>query len=609
MAIVDSGERKAKALSIGDFFFKLPSQSKLVAYLFALCFGAGIILRLIAGSNVWDALVFGGTEGVLLLAGPALVAAVLAPPLFASKRTLKHFLFVATAASAIEIVVFLIGTLSVRGFGTELLNFVLVGNALVFMVWFGACFFGLGLGLARSGAVALVHPFLNVAMLFIWAKFGFFATALDVGSPLLAFVKILLAAGVFLSALWAISYVINAPAKKNFGISTVEAVVLFFSHWSRGGKGLEEVLAEFGEEVETTIGAITFRRKGGANDGSIKSVFVVPYVHFGPFGNLGGSEFPALISKDVETRLGAPTLVFHGTVNHDFNPVYSSSESLLTNAVVSMARREKRAEGRAAFVSDESGRVAGISFGTDGFLTLSLAPEGTEDINLAIGHALRYKAQAVGFGHALLADRHNSCTDGTLLEIGSPAYYKFEDAISSLSPPPQASQKPFKLGISSATLPFTREQGVGAMGLRVAVFEIGGKRGCYVLVDANNALPALRSRVLSLIKRHGFDYGDLMTTDSHSVNTLSGVTNPLGLRTDQTRLLAAIDAAIHRAAEDAEPCTASFAEQRVRLQVFGANRQSELITAINSTVSVAKIVAPFVLIAALVVAFLLLAMV
>ncbi|PIT85113.1 hypothetical protein COU36_05135 [Candidatus Micrarchaeota archaeon CG10_big_fil_rev_8_21_14_0_10_59_7] len=605
LAIVDSGERKAKALSIGDFFFKLPRQGVLVAYLFALCFSAGVVLRMIAGSPLWDALVFGGTEGILLLAGPALIAAVLAPPLFASKRTLKHFLFIATASSAANILVLLAGTLSVRSLGMELLNFVLIGNAIVFIVWFAACFFGLGLGLARSGTVALVQPFLDVAVMFIWARFGFFATALDVGSPLLAFVKILLAAGVFLSALWAVSYVINAPAKKNFGISTVEAVVLFFSHWVRGGKGLEEVLSEFGEEVETTIGAITFRRKNK----SIKSVFVVPYVHFGPFGNLGGSEFPALISKDVEARLGAPTLVFHGTVNHDFNPVYSSSESLLTNAVIAMARRERGAEGRAAFVSDPSGSVAGISFGTDGFLTLSLAPEGTEDINLAIGHALRYKAQAVGFRHALLADRHNSCTDGMLLEIGSPAYYKFEDAISSMSPPSAASQKPFRLGIASASLPFTREQGVGAMGLRVAVFEIGGKRSCYVLVDANNALPGLRARVLSLIKRHGFDYGDLFTTDSHSVNTLSGVTNPLGLRTDEGRLLSAIDAAIHRAVEDAESCTASFAEQRVRLRVFGANRQSELITAINSTVSVAKIVAPFVFVAALALAFLLLAVI
>ncbi|PIO06444.1 hypothetical protein COT29_01065 [Candidatus Micrarchaeota archaeon CG08_land_8_20_14_0_20_59_11] len=602
MAIVDSGERKAKALSIGDFFFKLPSQGRLAAYLFAMCFGAGVILRLIAGSGALDALIFGGTEGILLLAGPALVAAVLAPPLFASKRTLKHFLFIAVMASAASILVFAAGTLSVRSLGMELLNFVLVGDAIVFLVWFAACFFGLGLGISRSFAVALVHPFLNVAVLFIWARFGFFASALDVGSPFLAFVKILLAAGVFLSALWAISYVINAPAKKNFGISTVEAVVLFFSHMVRGGKGLEEVLAEFGEDVETTVGAVTFRRKNG----SIKSVFVVPYVHFGPFGNLGGSEFPALIARDVEARLGAPALIFHGTVNHDFNPVYSSSESLLANAVVGMARRERKAEGRAAFVSDSSGRVAGISFGKDGFLTLSLAPEGTEDINLAIGYALRYKAEAAGFGHALLVDRHNSCTDGSLLEIGSPPYYEFEDAIASMTPPAAASQKPFKLGIASASLPFTREQGVGAMGLRVAVFEIGSKRSCYALVDANNALPELRGRVVSLIRRHGFDAGDLMTTDTHSVNTLSGVTNPLGLHTEQAKLLSAVDAAIHRAVEDAEPCTASFAEQRIRLRVFGANRQSELITAINSTVSVAKIVAPFVFIAALALAFLLL---
>jgi len=599
-------DRRAEAIGASSWLFSLPSYRRLLVYLFAACFAAGTVVRFVYSGDFVTAFVFGGSEGVWMLFLPALLSAALAATFLCPSDLLNGFrqlLFVSMLAAMVSSLFTLAGMVSFRAFNSEFANFVLMGNAAAVVVWFVALLLVMSVNVWKALPFAFVQPFLNVAFLFVWDKVGFFDSIMAVGSPVVAAVKIIGAAAVLLTALWMIFYLLNAPAKRNFGFSTIQAVVLFFGQWLRGSKGLEEVLAGVGERVETFLGVVAFRAKRSKK---FKAAFIVPYVHFGPFGNLGGSEFPALLTAGVERRFGGKAFVFHGTVNHDFNPVYSSSVSILERGVFEAIGGESHYSDRAALLSSHAGlsSLNGISFGNGSFLLASRAPSSSEDIDLSVGTALRYKLEARGFGKSIIADAHNSITDGAMFEIGSPEYFQFESAVDALEKPDAGR---LRVGAASNGLKeFTSRQGVGGAGLHVAVVEAGGGRACVVLFDGNNLQPEFRSRLLNELKPYKFDYCEVATTDTHSVNTINGTHNPVGLNADREILVRAVHECVRAALKDLEDCEASVDVTRVPLSVFGAKRQSELITAINSVISIAKIVAPVILVLSIVAAFLLL---
>ncbi len=115
--------------------------------------------------------------------------------------------------------------------------------------------------------------------------------------------------------------------KKNLGVSSMDALSMFLSQWLYGEKDLEEAFEGIGEEVETLVWVGKFEGKKNS------ALFVVPYIHFGPFGNLGGSEFTWQIADSLccdyagerkhTLRHQRDVFVFHGMATHDFNPVSS----------------------------------------------------------------------------------------------------------------------------------------------------------------------------------------------------------------------------------------------------------------------------------------------
>jgi len=119
------------------------------------------------------------------------------------------------------------------------------------------------------------------------------------------------------------------------------------------------------------------------------------------------------------------------------------------------------------------------------------------------------------------------------------------------------------------------------------------------LFDMGSVFPEFRQRVLLALKQFDFDYADVFSTDSHSVNAIGGVHNPVGLNGDTQKLLAEVVACVKSAIEDQEKCSARMFVRRVPVIVLGAKKQSELTSTINSIVAVLKIIAPAVFIASL----------
>ncbi|MBI5176637.1 DUF2070 family protein [Candidatus Micrarchaeota archaeon] len=590
-----------------------PGYKSLVLYLFAFSFLAGVAMQL-PRSEFSQALLYGGTEGIALLALPAILAGVAVASLVAGrefKARLKHFLLTALACVLVVSLAYVGIAALGKGYSpTAQIFILLIANALCLLVWFVSLTLFSGRSRPAALSLSFVHPVANLAFMVLFRRLSLIETTVPQTGFWILIPKFLIASLILLVALWVISFLINAPAKRNFGVSAVQAAGLFAGQWLYGSKKVEAVLDDLGEEVTTTIGAMAFRRKVG---NTLKAVFLAPNVHFGPFGNVGGSEFPAIVSKEVGQKLGCEALMFHGTVYHDFNPVSSSSASELGKAFIQCVNEgKKKFSTTASFAHQHSGDADAhaIVSGNDAFISLSPAPYPSGDIDYASGIALTLAAQKK-FETAVVFDRHNANGPVPRWEAGSGRFYEFLDAVQDLQP-----EKPGKLRVGIASDPlwqFSTKQGLGRHGLKVAVLETSSKnksskpqRACIAVFDANNTLPEFRKACLERLRKFHFAFCDIFTTDTHCVNELGSVNNALGANVNWEPLLEALERCAREAVGDLEECDSKICSRKFSLRVLGAGRASEVVSTINAIIAVTRIAAPLILIAAVALAFLVL---
>lgn len=590
-------ESAEKAVGLTRFLGRSlpPSRISFVLIIIAAFF-AGALTGVLGGAITLDAVSYGSIRAVFLIAVPALLGAVACITL---RRRIKYkqIMFLSLLSTLLYGLFYLLyygGVLVQAGVTPEMaFNVLLMGNAAIFALWFitariafylryTAFFFG------------LITPTLNIMFLLVDRALS------PGGAPesIAVMTKLYFASFIFLAAIYALFWMINAPMKRNFGVSMTDAASLFLAQWFEQSPKLEKMFEEVGEEVDTLVGVMGFRAKG-----KLKAVFVIPHIHFGPFGSLGGSEFPELISAEVAKRTGALAFVFHGCATHDFNPASSSEIEKFNEKIFRALAGMKFAKAKGSLMMGKSGtgRSGGVIVNGAYFAPLTRAPRTTEDVDFSVGLAIRNYALAKGAKEALIADAHNAETGQIMrVESGNPIAFEYmravEDALEK-----RGAEKGIRLGVASDPLSeFGLASGVGKAGLRIAVFEADGKKYAVILIDANGATPAFRREVIDAVCGTGIDDCELMTTDTHSVNRIGGVLNPVGgPRTDRQLMLRRIVATAKKAAAGLEEVEAGAALETVeKVTVFGVAQSSELIGTVNSIVAVVRIVAPLLLLGA-----------
>ncbi len=584
-------ELNNKDLKITKLIFQLPSYKRIFVYLIISSFVFGIAYNALNNNlTLLETFLYGGLEGILFFAVPAIIAALFTTTFFSRKKfreKVKYFEFVALVCAGIFALSIIFGSIKLIPSINAIQPIVLLANALIYFIWFGSLFVVLNFNKWKAIMASAIHPLLNIAFMVIWASFGVLEKNI-LPEPVSAVIKLFAASIALMLAFWGIVYLINAPAKKNFGITVMHVITLFFAQFISGSKGLEEIMGSLGENTRTVIGTIVFKNKKN----KVKAVLITPAIHYGPFGNLGGSEFPAYLMNKLDSELNTTTIAFHGTANHDFNPVSSYSKYELSDKFLHEVRAQKNYSSHLGFLSAKSGSVHAMGFSTGGkaFISFTRAPENTEDIEISAGIALRNKALN-HFTDAILADMHNCRVSETKWSTGSAEYFEYEDAIEKLKP---SESNYFKMGVAKNPLEgLGVRDGIGGGGLRVIAFELkNGRTMCIALFDANNIVPKFREYLLSQVKGFDFDYFELYTTDTHTVNNLSNVHNPLGGKVDWERISTQLRKTIALAIEDLEECKAGFSTRKIDIQVMGAGKSEELISTINAIFAIGKIIAP-----------------
>lgn len=377
---------------------------------------------------------------------------------------------------------------------------------------------------------------------------------------------------------------IDRPWRRNLGVSVLDFVGGFIGHIAEGSRELEEFFGQLGEDAVVPVTVLGIRRE----DGTEKARFTLPMIHPGPMGEIGGGNLPERIAQSSEGLAFPP----HATAGHDFNLVTEREVDTLLEAAEDAHDRIEYTDMATHSCRNQEGesKLLGQAVGEDALVVATHAPAFADDVDFSVGLSTAAEARVSGLRNVMLADAHN-CNDGLASEDlghvvpGSKRSFDMIRAAGRLGERlVDAERHSLRVGVAWDPTEWGPADGIGPLGVRVAVFEVGTgedlHRTAYVLIDGNNMEPGLRAEVLGAIDA---EKAEVMTTDTHIVNTVEA-DNQVGSAIDETELLALVETLFSEALEDCEPVEAGMAVEHAEVTVFGNDRTETLASTANAMI-------------------------
>ncbi|MDH7563374.1 MAG: DUF2070 family protein [Candidatus Bathyarchaeota archaeon] len=532
-----------------ESLFKLPSYGRVFLFQTAVCLGCGFLAAsILSVHDYWLTLGLSLSLVILLVNvfSDLVISRVImkGDPIFDFRRT-----------AAVSLICL--------GFWAI---FLLVGTVLAVAVdsqwwWIRLCLFGFSavliLRLVVFRAVSSLHSFRSYSASFLqpvlhlilfltfWAKIGF-----EINLQMLTFIGFstvlgLVASLVFLSLL-------DRVGKETVGVPALSLLKAFLLNWILGlNAPFEELLEKLGEETDVEVSLIRFGYPRS------KAAMVVPFVHPGPFKNIGSSALPYMIKTELEAEIGCVVAVPHGLFGHELDLASQAQNKKLIKTLISSADCETFEAKASPLVSLSNGLATASCqiFGNSAFLSFTLSPRTTEDFPKELGIFARQEAEKYGLACSAVVNAHNSI-DGplelreTLDAIQKVAAQVIKKAVS-------LNREPFSVG-GATVFPkeFGLKDGMGMGGITAIVVKAVEQKAAYIIIDGNNMIAGLRERMLSALRSIGVDEGEIFTTDTHVVNAVilgERGYHPVGEVTDNEKLVGYVKEATINAISCLEP--------------------------------------------------------
>ncbi|WP_435064600.1 DUF2070 family protein [Halobaculum sp. EA56] len=649
---------------LSRFIFRAPSWYTSVAFALLLAAVAGVgAFERPETTQVWRGVLFVGRdawEGVFFIGIPTVVAALgtaWVDRLVGGKLTPNRSSLLALVCEVV-IVAFLV-------FGAGLAVLTGLGQRFVFdvLVVALASVFALRLlvvmAVSRSSLlVAAVPASIQTAtaavLLFVYSGT---LRVLEVGGPLLDtflmpylarpgeappelsaikpdhFLVLALTCALYAVGVWTFLYVVDRPWRNTLGVSVLDFLQGFIGHVAEGSRELEDFFEQLGEEAVVPVTVLAFRTPGGEE----KARWVLPMIHPGPMGEIGGGNLPVRVAAATDGLAFPP----HATAGHDFNLVTEREVDTVVAAADRAFDRVSYSRGATESVREAAGEATllGQAFDDDALLVSSFAPGFADDVEYAVGLSTAAEARTNGLDDVLLVDAHNSNNglDGPDLGHVTPGSGRSFDMMQAAGRIGErlavAPRGDLSVGVAWDRTDWVPEEGIGPLGVRVMVTAVdadaggegttdggsdgdsdGGGNGdadgdpqttAYVLVDGNNMEPGLRGTLVdAVVDGTGVDEAEVMTTDTHVVNTVEA-DNQVGAAIDRGELAEVVVDLVADAVADAEPVEAGMATEHAEVTVFGNDRTESLASHANAAVSMGGALAAAVILASLAISVLL----
>ncbi len=547
-------ESAVKIESMSKYIFTAPGWPKSIVIL--------IILGLLMEALSWRLSPHFRYFGILCFIIPGLVALITTRPLITiigKQMTWNRSALLAVSCTLFSSLITLIGLIALRDF-----------LSLIFAIALGFIF-GLRLLILVSIADYRMTRVLVPALMQSLA--GYIGGLMIFSDPFktLAPILFLLFGTGFAGLIW----LIDRPLYRAFRIRGLEFLNAFIAHLTDGSRSMEEFFRGIGEEAFVPQVSIFFKRPGKKD-----LIFTIPNIHPGPMGEIGGGNLPAILRD----KFSEEVMVAHGCATHDFNLV---SESEIEKLVVAVNNTRNDLH-----YSEQAGKSFRITEGSvsmlyqrigDALLMVSTrSPDKTEDLDFCIGHAIICEGHRVtphiGFvdAHNCIGDEIASIRPGTRTahEYFSAACYAFEQWSTT-------NTSELSIGYAHIPLPYDREEGIGDIGMQVLITRVDDQKTAYVLIDGNNMASGAREKIRDMVLKR-VDEAEIMTTDTHVVNTISGK-NPVGMRVPPSQLIPYIDEGISQALDDMAPATAAGSTASCEgVVIFGSDSIAQLASIVNT---------------------------
>jgi putative membrane protein len=547
-------ESAVRIESMSRFIFTAPGWPKSILIL--------VVLGLMIEGISWRLSPQFRFFGILCFIIPGLLALIATRPLITvigRQMTWNRSALLAVSCTLFSSLITLIGLIVLRDF-----------LALIFGIALGFIF-GLRLlilvSIADYRMTRVVLPALIQSLAGYAGGLVIFAYPFTVLTPVLL---ILFGSG-FAGLIW----LIDRPLKRAFRIRGLEFLNAFIAHLTDGSRSMEDFFRGIGEEAFVPQVSIFFSRQGKKD-----LILTIPNVHPGPMGEIGGGNLPAILRD----RFDEEVMVAHGCATHDFNLVSESEIDKLVIAVnkTRSSLRYSSEAGRSVRVCEGSVSLLYQRIGDTLLMVSTRSPEKTEDLDFCIGHAIISEGHRVT-PHIGFIDAHNSIGD----EIASirpgtrTAHEYFTASCQAFDQWPRIKTSGLSIGYAHIPLPYGRLEGIGDIGLQVLICEVSGQKTAYILLDGKNMASGTRERLrdeaLTLV-----DEAEIMTTDTHVVNTISGK-NPVGFRVSPADLIPYIREGINSALKDLSPASAAGSSASCEgVIIFGSDSIAQLASIVNT---------------------------
>lgn len=585
---------------LSKYITTLPNMKFSVKATITITFILGLLISIIRPypTNILLGIIIGGIISFIIYGLSGIISGFINQNLISSfngiNLKIKHSMFLSFINSTILSVITLIGSI-ISSNPNFVINFIEFGYILIFAFSFLVFWGATQVNMKKSSLVALIQPVISIFLLLAVNFIGL--NVYSVSFSIYLVVKMLIGCLIFLIAIYLFVKTINSPMKTNMSIDGLQLLSLFITHMNEGSHDLEELFVKSGADIDTVVSIVSFKTKE-----KIKALFISPAVHPGPLGNIGGGNMPT----NLANRFKPFTMIAHGPSTHDFNPASIKELDKIEDSIRKGLYKMEYSKNASKFVryTNKSAKIGVQSF-NDGIVLLNtFAPLGSDDIEFSVGLTMMVQANKTFENKStVIVDCHNSFSEesGQVLP-GDPQVFELIDGISKIKLGEKYSD--IKVGCSQNLMEgLGKEEGVGDSGVKTMVIDVEGQKTAYILFDSNNMEVGFRQEILDFVYKCGIDEAEVMTTDTHSVNTISRGYNPIGL-SNRAQIIDYVKETIEEALEDLEEVEVGCSTEKIEnLKTFGPNRSTELISTISSIVQVGKIIGPVIFVFAFILTF------
>lgn len=594
-----------RIMGLSKYIVTLPGTTFSVASMVFLSFVLGSVVSAVeqnANFSLLYSIVYGGAAGVLIFGLTSVMSGAITQPMINALEgrhmKMKQSMFVSLLSMLVVGFVYFIGTLvSKFSIYSYTIDALVYGCVVIFAFRILVLWGTSNISFFKSLPAAATQPALILSMVIVIVSLTSITTNIGYFSIVALLIKIIIASLILVIAIYSFVVIIESPMKRNLGVGGLELLSLFLAHVTEGSKALEGLFEDMGEPIDTIVGIVAFKGKNG-----LKSLFLSPCVHPGPIGNIGGGNMPTQLANKFENF----TMVSHGPSTHDFNPVSSKEHRKIEDAVKNSLKSMEYSTKASKFfrVQNDDAKIGGQYFDNNLLLLATLAPVGFDDMDFGVGLALSNLARAkTSADKVVLVECHNAFKgEGGRILPGNREVFELMDAVEKIEKPGEMSS----LRVGCAFDPMdevSKEQGVGESGVKVMIIEVANQKTGYILLDSNNMEIGFREKIIERVEKLGLDEAEIMTSDTHFVNALSGGHNPVGTKVPDI-IIESVFKCTEKALKDMEEVSVGCDVALIKdIKTFGPTHATELVTTISSIVAVSRIFAPVVFIIAFLSAF------